>query len=179
MASMTTPTIKCEKCQTGAMAPVKVFRFSGCLVAVGVTVLVPAILGLVVGALLAIFGTVGTATTSSEALSRAKATAARSLREIPVEETVVDDFFDDAMIREDTLARLSPEKRRRVEAVMDGFHAQVAGAALGTTAAAGVGMGVVVLIYLFSIPAFVLGLVLILRKKVWRCSNCGYVFERA
>jgi rubrerythrin len=33
--------------------------------------------------------------------------------------------------------------------------------------------------FIITIPGQIIGFLLILRKKVWKCGQCGYVFERA
>lgn len=34
-------------------------------------------------------------------------------------------------------------------------------------------------VYVLMIPTLILGLVLTMRRNVWRCGRCGYVFDRA
>lgn len=40
------------------------------------------------------------------------------------------------------------------------------------------GTGGAFLMFLASAPGLIVGLLLVLRRKVWRCGGCGYLFER-
>ena len=127
-----------EKCKSGGIDATKIPRFSGCLVAIGYTLLITSILGILITTFMAVAGTSATGTAAVEGVEQAKARAVEQLREIPV-----------------------------------------VGTALGGTMAAGIGSAMVLVVYFISIPALVLGFVLLLKRKVWKCNSCGSFFERA
>jgi hypothetical protein len=47
------------------------------------------------------------------------------------------------------------------------------------TAVAMVGTGMLVASFLIALPFLIVGCILTLKKKVWRCRACGFVFERS
>jgi hypothetical protein len=40
------------------------------------------------------------------------------------------------------------------------------------------GTAVVVILSVVGFPGVIIGLLLVRRKKLWRCMACGYAFER-
>lgn len=172
--------MECDKCSAGVMRKTKVFRFSGCLVAIGITLLVPSLLALLLATFIAITGTAATGAATVEVAERQKAETIESLSQIEgLPTAVLSDFEDDTIVSEATLSALTPEMRNEVEAVIAAHQLATVGAAAGTGMFAAVGTAVVVLIYVISIPALIVGFVLILRRKVWKCGGCGYIFDRA
>lgn len=45
--------------------------------------------------------------------------------------------------------------------------------------AAGFGFMFIVILFYAAIPILIVGLLLVLKRKVWKCNNCGYIFDRA
>ena len=45
--------------------------------------------------------------------------------------------------------------------------------------AAAMGLGMTVLAFAISLPVLIAGAILIMRRKVWQCGSCDFVFERA
>ena len=171
----------CEKCKaTASMSPTKIFRFSGCLVAIGVSLLVPSLMALGMATFCGLGGLFSGGAATVDTVGKLKAETAKELAAIPnIPKSVLDDFEQDGVLEDATLAGLKPAMRERVETIEKGHAAGIAGVALGGTAVAGVSIAGVLVTYVIGIPAFIVGFVLILRKKVWRCAGCGYVFDRA
>ena len=67
----------------------------------------------------------------------------------------------------------------KLKAIETSYNAEVAGATIGTGVAATIGGGLMLVMFIITIPGQIIGFLLILRKKVWKCGQCGYVFERA
>lgn len=173
--------MNCEKCKAdSSMMPTKVFRFSGCLVAIGVSLLVPSMLALGAATFCAVAGVFSGGSATVQLAEDLKREAISELENIPdLPDAVVSDFTVDGAIDEATLTALKPQQRRQAEAIESSFQAGTAGAALGGTAVAGVSIFGVLATYAAAIPTFIVGLVLVLRRGVWRCVACGYVFDRA
>lgn len=60
--------------------------------------------------------------------------------------------------------------------------AQTAGRAdvsVANMAVGGLGFAIVILTFFLGVPSFLIGYLLISRKKVWRCGLCDFVFDRA
>jgi len=175
-------SMTCEKCAQGTMAAVKLWRFSGCLVAIGATLLIPAVLSLIGATLLVIVGFVTTATQATRTAAipgQAKAEALMRLRAIPIDDALVNEFDQNLRINDLALARLAPRERREAENAISTYQTRLAHAGVGAVAIGGLGTVFVVGVYAAAIPAFIVGLVLLLRKKVWKCTECGYIFDRA
>src|SRR2546428_5829123 len=100
------------------MSTTKVPKFSTPLVVLGAILLIIALGAGGVGAALGLAGLLSGASATGSAASRQKAETASALRKIPVEETVVDEFFERGAISEHTLSRLDSEERQKVETVM-------------------------------------------------------------
>lgn len=64
--------MNCEKCKQGVMDATKVSRFSGCLVAIGYTLLIPSILALGVATIMAVMGTFATGKATVDSAERLK-----------------------------------------------------------------------------------------------------------
>ncbi len=171
--------MRCEKCNNESMVNTSVFRLSGCLVTLGFILLIPAAITLAFTILLTVLGVYATGTAASEMTNKLVMETEEELQELRVPQHVIADFKDDHSISEKTLNTLSSDQRRQVEITMDTYNAVAAGAAIGTGGIAIFGGGFVVALFVLSIPALIIGFLLILRKKVCKCPNCGYFFERA
>jgi len=173
------PEMQCEKCGSTDLRKKKVFRLSGCLAAIGYTLWVPAVVILLIAILLSVglVGAAGEVGTQIEEETRAEAVAA--LRQIEgVPPTVVASFQEDGIIEQAELDSLPNGVRQQVRSVL--VDHDLGKAAEGVGAAVGVAAGgvLVTVMYVYSLPALIVGLLLTLKKKVWRCQECGYSFER-
>jgi hypothetical protein len=162
------------------MRPTKVFRLSGCLVAIGFFLLIPCFLLLCFALLLGALGTAATGSASVKVTERAKQDAVTKLRAVEgISPIVVSNFQATGRIYDASLATLEPAQREQVQQIQSSYDAQVAGAAVGTGFAALFGGGLILVMFIIAIPGLIIGFLLILRKKVWKCQVCGYIFERA
>jgi hypothetical protein len=179
----TTPpvtTLSCEKCHAGAMIRTRVSKFSTALVLIGYTLWIPALL-LLLGTTACTILTMGagTARTAKVALD-AKREAIEKLGKIEnLPPIVLTEFERDDKVQDSTLSSLPDEQRTEVSSIVISYSGQIAGAAIGGTAAAGIGGCALVTVYVFCVPLFIIGLVLTLKKNIWQCPACGYVFDRA
>ena len=172
--------MNCEKCNVGEMEPTKVARFTGCLIGIGYTLLIPAIVAISVATGVTLSGILITGETTSRSAERAKAETANKLRAIRgLPEYIVEDFKRSGEIGQGIRGQLTPMELQEVDLAMASYNASLAGSAIGGTMAAGMGIMMNVAIYATSIPALIMGFVLLMKKKVWRCNGCGYLFERA
>lgn len=170
--------IDCEKCKVpAAMETRKIFRFSGCLVAIGFSVLVPALCALLSVTFCAILGTVTGGTGAAQVMSETKAESIERLKTAGLPAASIADFDVDGHF--ETKAGFTPEQLKAAEDAELEYTAAILGAGGAATVMTGMGVAGVIVTYGICIPTFVLGLVLVLRKKVWRCRSCGYVFDRA
>jgi hypothetical protein len=162
------------------MRPAKVYRLSGWLVFLGYCILVPCFLGFCLTILFAIIGTAATGTAGMQATQQAKQEALVKLKAMDgLPSNVISSFETATNIPESSLNALEPGQRDQVQQIQSSYAAEITGATLGTGMAAIFGGGLLVVAFLITIPGQIIGFLLILRKKVWKCGHCGYVFERA
>ena len=172
-------TIACEKCR-GPMVPARLRRFSPALVAIGYTLWIPAVLILLAATGCGLLVVGGSATATTELLAQAEQTAVAELRAIDgLPATVVSEFTDTRRVSDAAMGELTPAQRAQVETVVRAYDASLVGGGIGSSVAMGGSVLVIALIYVVAIPFLIVGLVLTLRKNVWRCGQCAYVFDRA
>jgi len=170
----------CEKCNTGKMARDKIYRLSGCLVTIGYTLWVPAVLVLIVTLAFTVFGVSATSTAASTTRDTAKKAALERLKNIPnIAQEVSREFESTGQIDQQTMSKLDEEQRHKVEEISTEYHANIAGTAIAAMGTGCVGGSVALLVYIAGIPAFIVGFLLTLRRSVWRCAQCAFVFDRA
>ena len=148
--------------------------------AIGFIVLIPCFLLLCFAIL---FGALGTAATGSASVTVTEHTKQETVTKLQAIEglpaAVVTDFEPDGRISDETFATLTPAQSNDVRRLQSAYTAAVAGATVGTGLAALFGGGLVIIMFAIAIPGLIVGFLLILRKKVWRCQACGYIFDRA
>jgi hypothetical protein len=158
----------------------RVFRLSGCVVGIGYTLWVPALLVLLFAIVLTVIGTASTTAAGSTALDTSKKQALARLKQVPnIPAEAITEFEKGGRLSEQTLASLPPEQRFKVNEIQTTYSAGVAGAALGTMGAGCIGGSITLLLYIASIPTLIVGFLLTLRKNIWRCQQCGFIFDRA
>lgn len=176
----TTPAIACEKCRQGNMHRARVPRMSPGLRFLGYVLWVPALLMLILaGGCGLLVGGAGTSATV-ETVTKSRNDAANQLLDIgSIPRERIEEFQKSGTFERNELQLIPASDRDRAERILDLHQASVAGAGLGGAAATGIaGLGALAMFVMF-IPLFVVGLLLTLKKNVWKCPTCGYVFDRA
>jgi hypothetical protein len=139
---------------------------SGVVVLIGYILVIPSILGILVG----VIGIVssGSAGTISKQASQKRAESGLLAANVPV--TVIAKLKDDrnALAVSDT-ARLTGTQRAAIRSASLTLAASNAGTAIGVGIAAGFSIFVVVA----SLVGGLLGYLLIMKKSVLQCDNCG------
>lgn len=170
--------MQCEKC-AGWMDPVKSFRLSGCLVAAGFALVVSSLLAVALGVLTAIGSTRGTATATAKAADEAKAGAVAKLGRVSgLPPAVINEFRQTATVSEPTITRLPFDQQSEVRRVLVDYGLAMASSGGASLFVAGLGGFVVLVLFAFGVPGVIVGLLLVRRRKLWRCAACGYGFER-
>lgn len=172
--------MQCDKCSSNTMEKKKLFRSSGCLVVVGIVLLLISLLMLIIGGFFGLLGPRVNSKSYARYNKENKAKTISSLKNIPgLPDTLIKKLESTDRVSEKTLLQLPFEKRQRVRSVLLDYY----GKRLSNKAASGVFVGIgtffVLLLFAFGIPGLIIGLLLVRRKKVWRCANCGFTFERA
>lgn len=171
--------IACDKCHAGTMAAKRISRFSKALVFIGYTLWVPAALFLALVTVATIMVSTDGSRADDAVADRARDRAYENLKEIGLSPQMVSEFTSSGDISDSHIETLIPSERRQVRDVLLNYRSTVAASKSGSAIAAGVGGCSMVVAYIIGIPFFVVGLLLTLRKNVWECGSCGYVFDRA
>jgi hypothetical protein len=101
----------------------------------------------------------------------------QGIRGLPA--VVVTEFEREGQPREATLKALRPQQRQQVQEALAQYHGAVAGASLWPVIGALAGGWLAWLLFAMpAIPVAIVGLVLTRKRKVGRCSLCGYAFDR-
>jgi len=91
---------------------------------------------------------------------------------------VVADFKRDGKVSDETIAQLPYEQRTQVRRILADHAVAMLGEKTGDVGVAAVGTTVIVALSILGIPGMLLGFLLVRRRKVWRCSGCGYAWDR-
>jgi hypothetical protein len=156
----------CRTCGQGTLVPRKTFRMSGPVVVIGFILLIPSVLGMLFG----ILTLVGIGMAQSEPPSVDLQTRTR-LEAQQVPEPVITQVAASKPIDEAQLTALTPEQRTAVRDAQSSVSAskdrwRAAGVVAG---------GSFIFVIVMSLVGGLLGWLLVMRKRVLKCTCCGAV----
>lgn len=192
VAVPTGPQIACEKCKAGLMVATNIPRFNPALRFIGYTLALPSIAILLVATVFVIF----VAGVSGKAVADAAKVDPNNMARLEQELSSVPGVTNGPQLAKDVmedvrsgksidnhLGQLTPAARdQALEAIYhysSGVTGKAGGAAVGAAAMTGIGGCGLVGLYFVLVPTMIVGFVLTLGKKVWRCGNCSFVYDRA
>jgi hypothetical protein len=161
------PGVRCKTCDVGLLSLEKKYRMSTPVVAIGYILLIPSILGIIFSVFLVFI----TGHAGSTAASAIRDSAASTLQEAGVAAPIVQKVVSSRELTEVDKATLSVLQKATVERVQSSVAASQIGAGAGTAIVGGFGI-------FFGVVSFVgglLGWLLVMKKKVLHCTNCGAV----
>lgn len=175
--------MKCEKCDHGQMYKTKIFRLSKPLVTIGYIVLILAIIPPAVWGIMTVVGSTTTGAIVATEDLNIREQGVRKLENIKgLPKVVVIDFKDDGQVSATNLALVRNTDKAQVAHIIR-THQSSPAPLVAPVAAAGfvafLGGTVTILCLLGSITSFIVGFLLIMKKNVWRCNHCDYIFDRA
>lgn len=181
------PQILCEKCRAGYMYSAKVPRFSEGLRLIGFTLWIPSLLLLGLATLLYLMTLAGAGTaTVAGAATEITPPLHDRLESVAGLSPSFIEAAKDGRIEEKDWAMVPDKAREHARKIVSEYESEQiargivgAGGVIGTTALAGVGGCGLVLTYFVLLPLFIVGLVLIMKKSVWCCPSCRYIYDRA
>lgn len=171
--------IQCEKCQQSQMVQDRIYRLSGCLVAIGYFLLIPGMLLMLGGVGLTLIGYEAGSSVNSEAREKIKKEVIADFEKAKVSPVVIDEYRSTNTVSQKTISTLPSNEKDMVNRVLGGSAAKKVGSAIGTAGFAVCGGAFTMMTFLTGLPAFIVGFLLILRRNVWRCPSCNYIFDRA
>jgi hypothetical protein len=92
---------------------------------------------------------------------------------------VVDEYRSSGTVADSTIDRLSSQQQTAVRLAMAGDVGRKAGGALATGITAGASLLSFAIAAVIGVPLLIVGLLLTLRRNVWQCGDCSYIFDRA
>ena len=159
-------TIRCKTCDTGTLVRRQKYRMSGVVVLIGYILVIPSILGILVG----VIGLVGSGTAGTNSNQASRNRVESELRAANVPAAVIAKVKDhrNTLAASDT-ARLTGTQRAAIRSA----SLTLAASDVGTTIGAGIAAGFSIFIMIASLVGGLLGWLLIMKKSVLQCDNCG------
>jgi hypothetical protein len=159
--------IRCKTCDTGELLRKKKYRMSGIVVFIGYVLLMPSVLGMLIGAI-TLFAT-GSGT--GAALDSIRSEAQEKLENARVPPTITTRVLEPQLLTEADLASLTPTQRETIDDIAREIAARRIGAGIGAATIGGASL----LIFVMSLVGGLLGWLLVMKKKVLQCTSCGAV----
>ena len=162
------------------MAQAKIYRLSKPLVILGYLLVIPSVLvlaGVVLIGLLAVGGSAAAANSQHGSAMSNAVVQLQNINGLPA--GYIELFKTNQIEARNQVSTLPDSVREKANAVIVNYSAnQIAGAAVTGFAALGTGV-IMVVAFVICIPLLIVGLLLVLKRKVWRCASCGWFFNRA
>ena len=159
--------IQCKVCEAGQLVKKRVFRMSGVVVTIGFILLIPSILGILFGLLLMI-GAVG-AGGSMMAVTREEVDNRMASSGVPT--VIRTKVKNSESLTQEEMQTLTQAQRTLVTEAESEIMASRMGAGIGGTFM----FGFAVIMIVLSFVGGLLGWLLVMRKNVLQCNQCGAV----
>lgn len=140
---------------------------SGIVVLIGFILLVPSVLGVLAGGAMLF----ATGSSAGSAMETIRTEAQQRLRAASVPEDIVTKVIGSRPLTRKDSATLTPAHFRAIESATLSMAAGTVGAGIGTSLVGGASIFVMVV----SLVGGLLGWLLVMRKTVLQCNNCGAV----
>ncbi|MBM4070534.1 MAG: hypothetical protein FJ271_16495 [Planctomycetes bacterium] len=157
----------CRTCNNGTLINRKVYRMSAGVVVIGYIFLIPSLIGVLVAA--GLFFATGSAT--KDTAKKLKDEVAAELANAEVPQGIITKITD---LKEVASADLSPLTEKQKDAVRSG-QAKMAGGTIGVGIGAGLAGGTSLCVGFLSLVGALLGWLLVMKKRVLKCNQCGAV----
>lgn len=159
--------IPCKTCDIGELHKRKRYRMSGVVVFIGYILLVPSAIGMLIG----LIGMFATSKASETTFQQISSEARVTLEQGGVPDRLIERVIAMQPVSAADTRSLTPEQQRLVEAVEIQVLGSSAGAGIGVGVAGGFSAATIVM----SLVGGLLGWLLVMKKKVLQCMNCGAV----
>lgn len=157
----------CQTCGQGTLMRRKKYRMSGPVVVIRYILLIPSVVGMLIGVLgLFLTGSAGTLTSG-----RIEQEARKQLEAKAIPEQIITKVISSKPVSDADTASLTPEQKSAIEATRLLVSSAKVGAGAGAVLAGGF---FIVLIVMFFVGGLI-GWLLVMRKKVLQCTDCGAV----
>ena len=180
MNQTTTKPLACEKCGQGAMEPKKLFRLSGCLVAIGYFLLTVSFGCLGLSCVIGLLMLVGAGTTATAAVATdSTKIVIEAMQKANCPKWSLDEVRSTGRLSEASQEGLTQNQRNAYLGTVAGVAIGRAGGVAASGMAGLLGVGGIVAAFCTGIPSFIVGFLLVLKRKVMACNRCGYLYDVA
>jgi hypothetical protein len=161
------PALTCQTCGQGALVKRKKYRMSVPVVLIGYILLVPCVIGMLVGVMLLFaIGSAGTAVSADadkETRTRLEAQA--------IPEPIIQKVISFKPITADDRSILTPEQK----SLVDEERLSLSGSKVGAGAGAVISGGLSIFFIICCFVGGLLGWLLVMKKKVLQCNQCSAI----
>lgn len=157
----------CRICNSGALQPKKVFRLSGPAVVIGYLLLIPSIIGILAG----IGGVISASSVGSGIGDAFKNEHRARLLEAGIPIDIAEKAIEDRPLSETDRSVLTGVQIATIDGTARQIKGGQAGAGVASFAIGGIALGVAVA----SLIGGLIGWLLVMKKRVLKCSYCGAV----
>lgn len=158
---------KCNICQEGALKPRKKYRMSSPVVLIGYILLIPCVIGMLFGFLLL----VGTSASSVDVSETTRNAVRTQLAEADIPDRLINQVLTGDGISEGEKQTLTYAQRSALDDAQLTHSVGQVGSGAATLLAGGFSLVIIVSAFVGGL----LGWLLIMKKKVLQCGNCGAV----
>lgn len=162
---MQLPAIACRVCDQGQLFHSKVHRLSGPAVTIGYILLVPSLLGILLSLFFLMASWVGAAST----VTKLSADTREAILTTGVPLELRQKLDQGHLVTESEMVNLTAVQRSAVESA----NRQIAASVTGSGCAAACGTGLAGIGAVFSFVGGLVGWLLVMKKRVLKCSLCG------
>jgi len=159
--------LACHTCGQGSLMKRKKYRMSGPVVLIGYIMLIPSVIGMLIGVLL-LFASGSASTAVSSAAD--KETRTRLVAQA-IPEPIIEKVVSSQTITTDDRSTLTPAQR----SVVDDATLSLSVGKVGAGAGAVIGGGLSILLIICCFVGGLLGWLLIMKKKVLQCTHCSAI----
>lgn len=158
---MNEPT--CKVCDNGKLGKKRVYRMSGIVVFIGYILCIPSIFGMLFGVLFLY------ASSKQNSVDFINERMRHDLMGANIPSQIIENAMTGNPIKESDIAKLSDKQKNTLDLAVNTRNSREIGAKAGK----GIAAAGSIFIMVFSLVGGLLGYLLIMKKTVLKCSNCG------
>jgi hypothetical protein len=159
--------IPCKTCDAGYLQRKSVHRMSSIVVLIGYIMVIPSVLGMAFGLFCLIVSLSATSDTTSGIRDKAKG----EMTKAGVPSNIIQMVMDGKIVQDADKRGLTQGQLVAIESARIDLSAGMAGAGIGGAMASGFSIFIII----SSLIGGLLGYLLIMKKEILKCTNCGVV----
>lgn len=157
----------CKVCDNGTLVNKKQYRLSGPAVVIGYIFLIPSVIGILIG----VFMLFGTGAATSKTAVSLEAEVREQLNKASIPHGIIETVIDNETVSEAQKSQLTADQITVLDDASLTYSTGMVGAGAGTLLAGGFSIFMII----SSFVGGLIGWLLVMKKKVLKCSTCGAV----